>query len=47
VNTVIRQLNLEETCKYLGVNEGDGINHFSMKENVQTCDENQAKNGSK
>ena len=35
LDTVIRELDPEETYKYLGVNEGDGINHSSMKEKVR------------
>ena len=31
IDTAIRDLVPEETYKYLGVNEGDGINHASMK----------------
>ena len=34
-DTAIRDLDAEETCKYLGVNEGDGINHASMKEKIR------------
>ena len=35
IDTAIRDLDPEETCKYLGVNEGDGINHASMKEKIR------------
>ena len=35
IDTAIRDLDPEETYKYLGVNEGDGINHASMKENIR------------
>ena len=35
VNTAIRDLDPEETYRYLGVNEGDGINHASMKEKIR------------
>ena len=35
IDTTIRELDPEETYKYLGVNEGDGINHASMKERVR------------
>ena len=34
IDTAIRDLDPEETYKYLGVNEGDGINHASMKEKI-------------
>ncbi|KAF7218105.1 putative LOC107393841-like protein [Nothobranchius furzeri] len=33
--TVIMELNQEDTYKYLGVNEGDGIQHATMKEKVK------------
>ena len=35
IDTAIRDLEPEETYKYLGVNEGDGINHASMKEKIR------------
>ena len=35
IDTTIRDLDPEETYKYLEVNEGDGINHASMKENIR------------
>ena len=35
IGTVIRDLDPEGTYKYLGVNEGDGINHASMKEKIR------------
>ena len=35
VNIVIKELDPEGTCKYLGVNEGDGLQHSSMKEKIQ------------
>ena len=35
IDTAIRDLDPEETYKYLGVNEGDGINHVSMKEKIR------------
>ena len=35
IDTTIRDLDPEETYKYLGVNEGDGINHASMKEKIR------------
>ena len=35
IDTAIRDLDPEETCKYLGVNEGDRINHASMKEKIR------------
>ena len=35
IDTAIRDLDPEETYKYLGVNEGDGINHASMKEKIR------------
>ncbi|KAF7224300.1 putative LOC107388682-like protein [Nothobranchius furzeri] len=33
--TVVMELNQEETYKYLGVSEGDGIQHATMKEKVK------------
>ena len=35
IDTAIRDLEPEDTYKYLGVNEGDGINHASMKEKIR------------
>ena len=35
IDTTIRDLDPEETYKYLGVNEGDGINHTSIKEKIR------------
>ena len=35
VNTTIKQLNQEETYKYLGVHEGEGIQHSMMKEKIR------------
>ena len=35
IDAAIRDLDPEETYKYLGVNEGDGINHASMKEKIR------------
>ena len=35
IDTAVRDLDPEETYKYLGVNEGDGINHASMKEKIR------------
>ena len=35
IDTAIRDLDPEETCKYLGVKEGDGINHASVKEKIR------------
>ena len=35
IDTAIRDLDPEETYKYLGVNEGNGINHASMKEKIR------------
>ena len=35
IDTAIRYLDPEETYKSLGVNEGDGINHASMKEKIR------------
>jgi len=35
IDTTIRELDLDETYKYLGVNEGNGINHAVMKEKVR------------
>ena len=34
-DTTIKELNSEESYKYLGVNEGDGINHATMKEKIR------------
>jgi len=35
VNTVIQDLEQEGTYKYLGVSEGDGIQHSQMKEKIR------------
>ena len=35
IDTAIRDLDREGTYKYLGVNEGDGINHASLKEKTR------------
>ena len=35
IDTAIRGLDPEETYKYLGVNEGDGMNYASMKEKIR------------
>ena len=35
INTSIRELDEEEAYKYLGINEGDGIQHAAMKEKVR------------
>ena len=35
LDTTIQQLEQEGTYKYLGVNEGDGIQHVKMKEKVR------------
>ena len=35
-STTIKELEQEITYKYLGVNEGDGIQHAAMKEKIQT-----------
>lgn len=35
VDTVIQQLEPDSTYKYLGINEGDGIQHASMKEKIK------------
>ena len=35
LNTVIKELDQEGTYKYLGVNEGDGIQHAAMKEKIR------------
>ena len=35
VDTVIEILEQESTYKYLGVNEGDGIQHSAMKEKIR------------
>ena len=35
VNTVIKELDQEGTYKYLGVSEGDGLQHSSMKEKIR------------
>jgi len=34
-DTIIKELNQEDTYKYLGVNEGDGIQHAAMKEKIR------------
>ena len=34
-DTCIRELDQEEVYKYLGINEGDGIQHAAMKEKVR------------
>ena len=34
-STLIREIDQEEVYKYLGVNEGDGIQHASMKEKIK------------
>ena len=35
IDTTIQDLEQEGTCKYLGVNEGDGIQHAKMKEKIR------------
>ena len=35
IDTKIKELNQEETCKYLGIEEGDGIQHRKMKEKIR------------
>ena len=35
VNTVIEELEQESTYKYLGVNEGDGLQYSAMKEKIR------------
>ena len=35
INTTIKELEQEESYKYLGINEGDGIQHSQMKEKIQ------------
>ena len=35
IDNAIRDLDPEESYRYLGVNEGDGINHVSMKEKIR------------
>ena len=35
IETIIKELDPEECYKYLGVNEGDGINHTKMKEKIR------------
>ena len=35
LDTCIKELDQEGTYKYLGVNEGDGIQHATMKEKVR------------
>ena len=35
LDTTIQQLEQEGTYKYLGVNEGDGIQHTKMKEKIE------------
>ena len=32
---IIKDLELEDSCKYLGVTEGDGIQHSSMREKIR------------
>ena len=34
-NTIIKELEQEGTYKYLGINEGDGIQHATMKEQIR------------
>ena len=34
-DTVKKHLDQEGTCKYLGVNEGDGVQHSKMKEKIR------------
>ena len=34
-NTAIKELDQERTYKYLGINEGDGIQHSKMKEKIR------------
>ena len=35
LDTTIQQIEQEGTYKYLGVNEGDGIQHAKMRENIK------------
>ena len=42
-DTAIKELDQEGTYKYLGINEGDGIQHSKMKENIRKSKKN--KNG--
>ena len=35
INTTIKELEQEESYKYLGINEGDGIQHSQMKEKIR------------
>ena len=35
IDTKIKELDQEETCKYLGMEEGDGIQHRNMKEKIR------------
>ena len=35
VDTTIRELDQEETYKYLGINEGNGMQHSKMKEMIR------------
>ena len=35
IDTKIKELNQEETYKYLGIEEGDGIQHKKMKEKIR------------
>ena len=35
INTVIKNLDQEDTYKYLGIHEGDGIHHSAMKEKIR------------
>ena len=35
IDTIIKELDQEETYKYLGIKEGDGIQHETMKEKIR------------
>lgn len=35
IDTTIRDLDLKETYKYLGIEEGNGIQHSQMKEKIR------------
>ena len=35
IDTKIRELDQDKTCKYLGLDEGNGIQHSKMKEKIK------------
>ena len=35
IDTTICELDQDETCKYLGIDEGNGIHHSKMKEKIR------------